>query len=155
LLCEDTVLNISKAYMRPGNAFGGSCLPKDLRGLTHLALEKQMSVPLLGSVLSSNDAQIRRIVDAVRDTRPKTVGVVGLAFKDDTDDLRESPMVQMVRELLLGGIDVKVYDPAVQQSQMRGKNLQFAQLGIPDLSTRLVSDLTSLVSQCDTLLTAR
>src|SRR5690606_19998556 len=116
LLCEDTVLNISKAYMRPGNAFGGSCLPKDLRGLTHLALEKQMSVPLLGSVLASNDAQIRRIVDAVRDTRPKTVGVVGLAFKDDTDDLRESPMVQMVRELLLSGIQVKVYDPAVQQS---------------------------------------
>lgn len=155
LLCEDTVLNISKAYMRPGNAFGGSCLPKDLRGLTHLALEKQMSVPLLGSVLTSNDAQIRRIVDAVRDTRPKTVGVVGLAFKDDTDDLRESPMVQMVRELLLGGIDVKVYDPAVQQSQMRGKNLQFAQLGIPDLSLRLVSELPSLVAQCDTLLTAR
>lgn len=155
LLCEDTVLNISKAYMRPGNAFGGSCLPKDLRGLTHLALEKQMSVPLLGSVLSSNDAQIRRIVDAVRDTRPTTVGIVGLAFKDDTDDLRESPMVQMVRELLLGGIQVKVYDPAVQQSQMRGKNLQFAQLGIPDLSTRLVADLPSLVAQCDTLLTAR
>src|SRR5690606_15694626 len=95
------------------------------------------------------------IVDAVRDTRPKTVGVVGLAFKDDTDDLRESPMVQMVRELLLSGIDVKVYDPAVQQSQMRGKNLQFAQLGIPDLSHRLVSELTSLVAQCDTLLTAR
>jgi GDP-mannose 6-dehydrogenase len=155
LLCEDTVLNISKAYMRPGNAFGGSCLPKDLRGLTHLALEKQMSVPLLGAVLSSNDAQIRRIVDAVRDTRPRTVGVVGLAFKDDTDDLRESPMVQMVRELLLGGIEVKVYDPAVQQSQMRGKNLQFAQLGIPDLSTRLVADLPSLVAECDTLLTAR
>lgn len=155
LLCEDTVLNISKAYLRPGNAFGGSCLPKDLRGLTHLALENQMSVPLLGSVLVSNDAQIRRIVDAVRDTAPRTVGVVGLAFKDDTDDLRESPMVQMVRELLLGGIQVKVYDPAVQQSQMRGKNLQFAQLGIPDLSTRLVADLPSLVAQCDTLLTAR
>lgn len=155
LLCEDTVLNISKAYMRPGNAFGGSCLPKDLRGLTHLALEKQMSVPLLGSVLSSNEAQIRRIVDAVRDTAPKTVGVVGLAFKDDTDDLRESPMVQMVRELLLGGLEVKVYDPAVQQTQMRGKNLQFAQLGIPDLSSRLVSDLPTLVQQCDTLLAAR
>lgn len=155
LLCEDTVLNISKAYLRPGNAFGGSCLPKDLRGLTHLALEKQMSVPLLGSVMQSNEAQIRRIVDAVRDTRPKTVGVVGLAFKDDTDDLRESPMVQMVRELLLSGIEVKVYDPAVQQSEMRGKNLQFAQLGIPDLSSRLVSDLRVLVAESDTVLTAR
>lgn len=155
LLCEDTVLNISKAYMRPGNAFGGSCLPKDLRGLTHLALEKQMSVPLLGSVLNSNESQIRRIVDAVRDTKPKTVGIVGLAFKDDTDDLRESPMVQMVRELLLSGIQVKVYDPAVQQSEMRGKNLQFAQLGIPDLSERLVADLSSLVKQSDALLTAR
>jgi GDP-mannose 6-dehydrogenase len=155
LLCEDTVLNISKAYLRPGNAFGGSCLPKDLRGLTHLALEKQMSVPLLGSVMSSNEAQIRRIVDAVRDTKPKVVGVVGLAFKDETDDLRESPMVQMVRELVLGGLQVKVYDPAVQQSEMRGKNLQFAQLGLPDLSSRLVSDLPTLVSQCDTLLTAR
>jgi GDP-mannose 6-dehydrogenase len=155
LLCEDTVLNISKAYLRPGNAFGGSCLPKDLRGLTHLALENQMSVPLLGSVLPANDAQIQRIVDAVRDTGAKTVGIVGLAFKDATDDLRESPMVQIVRALLLGGIQVKVFDPAVQQSEMRGKNLQFTQLGIPDLSSRLVASLDTLVEQSDTLLTAR
>lgn len=155
LLCEDTVLNISKVYLRPGNAFGGSCLPKDLRGLTHLALEKQMSVPLLGSVLPANEAQIQRIVDAVRDTGAKTVGIVGLAFKDATDDLRESPMVEIVRALLLGGIDVKVFDPAVRQSEMRGKNLQFTQLGIPDLSSRLVPTLENLVERSDTLLTAR
>lgn len=155
LLCEDTVLNISKVYLRPGNAFGGSCLPKDLRGLTHLALENQMSVPLLGSVLPANDAQIQRIVDAVRDTGAKNVGIVGLAFKDATDDLRESPMVQIVRALLLGGISVKVYDPAVQQSEMRGKNLQFTQLGIPDLSSRLVPTLDALVAQSETVLTAR
>jgi GDP-mannose 6-dehydrogenase len=155
LLCEDTVLNISKAYLRPGNAFGGSCLPKDLRGLTHLALENQMSVPLLSSVLPANDAQIQRIVDAVRDTGAKNVGIVGLAFKDETDDLRESPMVPIVRALLLGGISVKVYDPAVQQSQMRGKNLQFTQMGIPDLSSRLVPALDELVAQSETLLTAR
>src|SRR5690606_37105813 len=155
LLCEDTILNISKAYLRPGNAFGGSCLPKDLRGLTHLALEQQMNVPLLGAVLPSNDEQVRRIVDAVRDTGCKTAGLVGLAFKDDTDDLRESPMVQIVRDLLLSGIDVKVYDPAVQQSEMRGKNLQFAQLGIPDLASRLVPDLADLVEQCQTVVTAR
>lgn len=155
LLCEDTVLNISKVYLRPGNAFGGSCLPKDLRGLTHLALEKQMSVPLLGSVLPANDAQIQRIIDAVRDTGAKRVGIVGLAFKDATDDLRESPMVQIVRALLLGGLDVKVFDPAVRQSEMRGKNLQFTQLGIPDLSARLVPNLETLVAESETLLTAR
>ncbi len=155
LLCQDTILNISSAYLRPGNAFGGSCLPKDLRGLTHLALEQQTNVPLLASVLPSNDEQVRRIVDAVRDSGGKTVGLVGLAFKDDTDDLRESPMVQIVRDLLLSGLDVKVYDPAVQQSEMRGKNLQFAQLGIPDLATRLVADLSQLVSMSDTLVTAR
>jgi GDP-mannose 6-dehydrogenase len=155
LLCEDTVLNISKAYLRPGNAFGGSCLPKDLRGLTHLALERQLSVPLLNAVLPSNDAQIARIVDAAREAGHKSVGLVGLAFKDDTDDLRESPMVQVVRDLLLSGLDVRVHDPAVQQSDIRGKNLQFARLGIPDLEQRFVPDLAGLVQQCDTLIAAR
>src|SRR5690606_30587627 len=96
LLCEDSVLNISKAYLRPGNAFGGSCLPKDLRGLTHLALDNNVSVPLLNSVLPSNEAQIERIVDAARDAKHRVIGLIGLAFKDDTDDLRESPMVEIV-----------------------------------------------------------
>lgn len=155
LLCEDSVLNISKAYLRPGNAFGGSCLPKDLRGLTHLALDRQLSVPLLNSVLPSNDAQIARIVDAAREAGNKVVGLVGLAFKDDTDDLRESPMVQVVRDLLLSGLDVRVHDPAVQQSDIRGKNLQFARLGIPDLAQRFVPDLSQLVQQCGTLISAR
>lgn len=155
LLCEDTVLNVSKAYLRPGNAFGGSCLPKDLRGLTHLALNRQLNVPLLNAVLPSNAAQIARIVDAVRETGGRHVGVVGLAFKNDTDDLRESPMVQVVRELLLDGRDVSVHDPEVQHSSMRGKNLQFAQLGIPDLSERLVPELAELALRCDTLVAAR
>lgn len=155
LLCEDTVLNISKAYLRPGNAFGGSCLPKDLRGLTHLALDRQLSVPLLNSVLLSNEAQIARIVDAAREAGNKVVGLVGLAFKDDTDDLRESPMVQVVRDLLLSGLDVRVHDPAVQQADMRGKNLQFARLGIPDLADRFVPSLETLVASAGTLIVAR
>jgi GDP-mannose 6-dehydrogenase len=155
LFCEDTVLNISKAYLRPGNAFGGSCLPKDLRGLTHLALDSQLSVPLLNSVLPSNAAQIARIVDAARDARNKTVGVVGLAFKDATDDLRESPMVQVVRDLVLSGHEVLVHDPLVQEADMRGRNLQFAKLGIPDLSDRFVSDLPALVARAGTLISAR
>ncbi len=155
LLCEDSVLNISKAYLRPGNAFGGSCLPKDLRGLTHLALDNNVSVPLLNSVLPSNEAQIERIVDAARDAKHRVIGLIGLAFKDDTDDLRESPMVEIVRALLLSGFDVRVYDPEVQKSDMRGRNLQFAQLGIPDLSQRFASSLDELVGQCETLICAR
>src|SRR5690606_21273914 len=109
----------------------------------------------LASVLPLNDEQVRRIVDAVRDTGGTPVGLVGLAFKDDTDDLRESPAVQIVRDLLLSGLDANVYDTAVQQSEMRGKNVQFAQLGSPDLATRLVADLSQLVGMSDTLVVAR
>ena len=118
-------------------------------------LDNNVSVPLLNSVLPANEAQIERIVDAAREAKHRVVGLIGLAFKDDTDDLRESPMVEIVRMLLLSGFDVRVFDPAVERSDMRGRNLQFARLGIPDLSQRFVSELDALVERCDTLICAR
>jgi len=155
LVCRDKVLNVSAAYLKPGNAFGGSCLPKDLRGLLQIAREQQVVAPLLASVTASNDAQIDRLVDAVRAHGRRKVGVFGIAFKDGTDDLRESPMLPLVRDLLLDRFDVKVHDKHVAVEALRGRNLQFVKLGIPNLAEITVADPVELVRECDTVVLAR
>lgn len=155
LVCEDKILNISTAYMRPGNAFGGSCLPKDLKGLNHIALEHGIDIPMLKSVMPANDAQIERLVTAIKATGHKKIGVAGLAFKDDTDDLRDSPMVRVVREMLLHSYDVKVWDKHVVLAALRGNNLQFIRMGIPQLSELLVAEPIDLARSCETLVLFR
>lgn len=155
LVCRDKVLNISTAYMKPGNAFGGSCLPKDLRGLLQIARENQVVAPLLGSMSAANDAQIDRLVDAVRVHGHKKVGIYGVAFKDGTDDLRESPMLPLVRDLLLDRFDVKVYDKHVAVEALRGRNLQFVKLGIPNLAEITTSSPVELAEHADTVVLAR
>src|SRR4029077_11949283 len=118
----DRKLNVSQAYLRPGFAFGGSCLPKDLRALLYAARTADVSVPLLAAILPSNEAQIRRAVEAVLATRKRRIGVVGLAFKAGTDDLRESPMVTLVETLIGKGCDVRILDPGVAVARLRGAN---------------------------------
>src|SRR6266581_3203064 len=108
LFCEDRILNISASYLRPGFAFGGSCLPKDLRSLLYLARTADVSPRVLSAILPSNEAQIRRGIDAVLETRKRRVGVVGLSFKPGTDDLRESTMVTLVEALIGKGCDVRI-----------------------------------------------
>jgi GDP-mannose 6-dehydrogenase len=114
----DRVLNISEAYLRPGFAFGGSCLPKDLRALLHAARDSDLQLPLLSAILPSNELQIRRAVQTVLDTRKRRVGIVGLAFKPGTDDLRESPMVTLVEALIGKGCDIRILDRDVSIARL-------------------------------------
>lgn len=138
LMCRDKKLNISAAYMRPGFAFGGSCLPKDLRALTRFAEQQALKVNLLASVLQSNESQIKRALKQIRDTGVRRLGIVGLSFKAGTDDLRESPMVELVETLIGWGCDVKIYDPNVMLGRLRGRNLAYIDRHLPHLANLLV-----------------
>ena len=139
VFCADTRLNISSHYLRPGPAFGGSCLPKDLRAILRFAAVNSLRLPLLESVLTSNEVQIRNLVALILSYRPLTVGMVGLAFKTNTDDMRESPYVKVAKELIGEGIKLKIYDPAVQPSRLMGSNKQQVQEALRHLEELLVS----------------
>src|SRR5438876_760587 len=133
----DRKLNVSEAYLRPGFAFGGSCLPKDLRALVYAARAADVSVPLLAAVLPSNEGQIRRAAEAVLATRKRRIGVVGLAFKPGTDDLRESPMVTLVETLIGKGCDVRILDRNVAVARLRGANRHYIEEEIPHIASLL------------------
>jgi len=132
-LCADTKLNISSAYLRPGFAFGGSCLPKDLRALMYRANRMDICLPLLGAALPSNNEQLGRAVQAVLDLPSERIGVIGLAFKENTDDLRESPVVSMLETLIGKGRNVRVYDPHIQMDLIYGSNKNFVVNQIPHI----------------------
>jgi GDP-mannose 6-dehydrogenase len=142
---SDTKLNISTAYLSPGFAFGGSCLPKDLRALSHCAKELDLALPLLESVLPSNAQHIDRAVDAVLRTNKKKIAFLGLSFKPGTDDLRESPQVQMIKRLLGEGCQVRVWDRDVLLGQLAGSNRQYIEEVIPHIGSLLSADLEEVV----------
>jgi len=152
LVCRDTKLNVSAAYLRPGFAFGGSCLPKDLRALTRFAEQQALRVNLLASVLPSNESHLKRALKMIRDTGVRRVGMVGLSFKAGTDDLRESPMVDVVETLMGWGVEVKIYDPNVMMSRLRGRNLAFIDRHLPHLANLLVPQPSMLLSHAALLL---
>jgi GDP-mannose 6-dehydrogenase len=139
VFCADTRGNISPRYLRPGPAFGGSCLPKDLRAILRFAAVKGLGLPVLESVLASNEVQIKNLVTRILSHHPHTVGMVGLAFKANTDDMRESPYVKVAKELIGEGIKLKIYDPAVQPSRLIGSNKQQVQKALRHLEELLVS----------------
>ena len=132
-LCEDTRLNISTAYLKPGFAFGGSCLPKDLRALTYRASRLDLSLPLLQSALQSNEAHLRRAINKVLEIPQERIGIIGLAFKENTDDLRESPVITLLEHLIGKGRDVRVYDPHIQIDEIYGTNRSFILNAIPHI----------------------
>jgi GDP-mannose 6-dehydrogenase len=138
VFCTDTKLNISPAYLRPGFAFGGSCLPKDLRALVHAARRADLHLPLLESILPANERHLQRAVDLVLATEARTVAVFGLSFKPGTDDLRESPLVELAERLLGKGRELRIHDPAVSLSALVGANREYIDLHIPHLSRLLV-----------------
>jgi len=147
----DHKLNISEAYLTPGFAFGGSCLPKDLRALLCASRLNAVEVLLLASILPSNEGQIRRAVDSVLRHRKKRIGVVGLAFKPDTDDLRESPMVTLVETLIGKGCDVRILDPNVVMARLRGANRQYIETEIPHVASLLCDTVQCLVEHAEVI----
>jgi GDP-mannose 6-dehydrogenase len=143
-LCQDVRLNISPAYLQPGFAFGGSCLPKDLRALTYRASRLDLNLPFLGSVLTSNQEHLRRAIQDVFELGPQRLGVVGLAFKENTDDLRESPVVTLLEFLIGKGRHVRVYDPHIRLDRIYGSNRDYILNAIPHIGRLLTASFQEL-----------
>jgi len=154
-LVQDQKLNISPAYLRPGLAFGGSCLPKDLRMILNLSSRNNVDLPLLRSLLPSNDAHLKRAIDMVPNDGVRRIGLNGLAFKAGTDDLRESPIVIIAEHLIGKGHDLKIHDAAIETSLITGANRDYIERRIPHLSSRLVSTLDELIEHSEILLITR
>ncbi len=151
LVCQDTQLNISRAYLKPGFAFGGSCLPKDLRATAYLAKQRDVELPMLGHVLASNQAHLELALQKVTALGKRKVGFVGLSFKTGTDDLRESPMVSLA-ELLIGkGYELRIYDPEVHLARLLGANKSFIEQHLPHIGQMLAPELDAVVAGSDVL----
>jgi GDP-mannose 6-dehydrogenase len=153
-LCQDRKLNLSEAYLKPGFAFGGSCLPKDLRALTYRASRLDVKLPLLESTLPSNDRHLDRAVQKVLDLEGR-IGVIGLAFKENTDDLRESPVVAMIERMIGKGRDLQIYDPHISMDSIYGSNRNFILNAIPHISRLLGADLETILAWADHLVVAQ
>jgi GDP-mannose 6-dehydrogenase len=152
IFTSDMALNISPAYLKPGFAFGGSCLPKDLRAITYRARELDLRLPLLESILPSNTEHIERAVEAVLRTNKKKVGLLGLSFKTGTDDLRDSSLVHLVKRLLGEGCQCRIWDEDVIMGKILGSNRQFIEETIPHVGSLLSQDLREVVQTAEVLL---
>ncbi len=151
LVCRDTQLNISKAYLKPGFAFGGSCLPKDLRATMYLAKIRDVEIPMLGGILQSNRAHAEHAIQKVLASGKRKIGMIGLSFKPGTDDLRESPLVLIAEQFIGKGLSLAIYDPEVHLSRLLGANRRFIEQHIPHLGELLTSDLDRIVAESDVL----
>ena len=151
IFCQDRVLNISPAYLMPGFAFGGSCLPKDLRALGYQAKMHDLTLPLLTSILPSNENQIARGLQLIVEKGHKKVGILGFSFKAGTDDLRESPMVEVIERLIGKGYDLRVYDNNVRLARLMGANKDFILNRIPHISQLMVDDIKAVLDHADTV----
>jgi GDP-mannose 6-dehydrogenase len=154
-LCGDVKLNTSAAYLKPGFAFGGSCLPKDLRALTYRALRMDLKLPLLESILPSNDRHIERAVQEILAMPARRIGIFGLAFKENTDDLRESPIIAAVEQLIGKGKEVRIFDPHIQLESIYGSNRNYLVNSLPHIGRLLVKDLSEMLGWSECLVLAQ
>ena len=152
---KDEKLNVSPAYLRPGLPFGGSCLPKDLRMIVQIAGRAGVDLPLMRSILPSNEAHLKRAIESVPRNGTTRIGLNALAFKTGTDDLRESPLVLIAEHLIGKGFDVKIHDPGIETSMITGTNRDYIQKHIPHLSSRMVHSIDELIEHSEILVIAR
>jgi GDP-mannose 6-dehydrogenase len=149
IFCQDTKLNLSPYYLRPGFAFGGSCLPKDLRALNHEALTMDLELPLLRSILESNKLQIAKIVRKLAEFKGRKLGFLGLSFKGGTDDLRESPIVEVIESMLGKGFSVRIYDRHVSMARLMGANKEYIEKEIPHIAGLMCDSIEELMTSSD------
>ncbi len=149
VVCQDKTLNLSQYYMRPGFAFGGSCLPKDVRALTYRASQLDVEHPMIGSIMRSNVAQVQNAFDIIASHDKRKVALLGLSFKAGTDDLRESPLVELAEMLIGKGFDLSIYDSNVEYARVYGANKDYIESKIPHVSSLLNSDFDQVVNGSD------
>jgi GDP-mannose 6-dehydrogenase len=152
LVCRDTRLNISTVYLRPGFAFGGSCLPKDLRALSYMAKSRDVSLPMLNSILDSNQDHLKHAIDIIMNSGARKIAMVGLSFKIGTDDLRESPLVSMAEHFIGKGLTLRIYDPQVNLSMLLGANKAYIDKHIPHIGALLSDDLQATINDSDAII---
>ena len=151
VVCQDTKLNISRKYLMPGFAFGGSCLPKDLRALNHIARHRDLDLPLLDSMLPSNQNLIERTVQRIQKYGKRKIGLLGLSFKRNTDDLRESPFVTLAEQLIGKGFDLKAFDKNVSVSKLIGSNQAYVEQHLPHIDSVLAESLEDVAQHAEVL----
>jgi GDP-mannose 6-dehydrogenase len=151
IVCQDTKLNISSAYLEPGFAFGGSCLPKDLRGVVADSRRRALTLPVIQSILASNKSHLETCIEEVLGTTRRQVGLFGLTFKEGTDDLRESPAVELAETLIGKGLELSIYESAISPGSIHGTNLQFIERNIPHIWKLLTRDLDAMVQNSGVL----
>jgi GDP-mannose 6-dehydrogenase len=151
IFCQDKKLNISPAYLKPGFAFGGSCLPKDLRALTYSAKLHDLELPILASILPSNELQVAKGLRLIIEKGRKRIGILGFSFKEGTDDLRESPMIEIIERLMGKGYDVRIYDKNVQVARLVGANRDFILNRIPHISRLMVDNIDAVLQHAETI----
>jgi GDP-mannose 6-dehydrogenase len=154
IFTADTKLNISPTYLKPGFAFGGSCLPKDVRALSYRAKELDLNLPLFQSILASNEEHLDRAVDMVLATGKKKIAMLGLSFKAATDDLRESPQVQLVKRLIGEGRQIRIWDDNVSLGHLIGSNRQYIEEVIPHVGSLLSTSMAQVVSDAEVIVIA-
>lgn len=151
IVCQDTKLNISSAYLMPGFAFGGSCLPKDLRAISYQAKIRDLELPILAAILPSNEKQVTRGLELITQKGHKQIGILGFSFKAGTDDLRERPMIEVIERLIGKGYDVRIYDRNVKMAKLVGANRDFILNRIPHISRLMVDDIDDVLTHAQTV----
>ena len=152
IFCHDHKLNLSSYYLKPGFAFGGSCLPKDVRALTYKAKTLDVDTPILNSILPGNHLQVQRGIKMLTEHGKRKIGVLGFSFKAGTDDLRESPVVEVIETLIGKGYDLRLYDKNVSMASITGSNRDYILNHIPHISRLMVDDINDILAHAEVIL---